>query len=146
MSGFDFDVFFGQEITGAHETKFTPVPEGEYTGFIDEIAGAEFGDSKVLQVTYMLTDERLKEELKMDKVTVRDTVFLEFESDGRLAFGKNKNIKLGKLREAAGQNTPGAWNFRMLTGAGPFKLKISHRFDKKTGDGPFANVDRIVRA
>ena len=64
----------------------------------------------------MLTDEMFKR------------MILDVKN-GQLEWGKNKNIDLGQLRNAVGQNTAGAWHIGMLSGAGPFVGRV----EKKTG-------------
>lgn len=151
MSVFDKDTFLNQQTTGASETKYTPVPENEYAAYVDEELGLESykdperGEVPILVVGYVIMDEKLKEDLGLSKIVVQDRVFLDMEKDGALAFGPNKNVRLGKIREAVNQNdAKKAWNFNMLRGAGPVLIKVTHRF-AKNGDGPFANVDRIAR-
>lgn len=129
------------------ESKFTPLPEADYNAYIDSISAAEMGNdkSKVLVVTFAITDESAKTFMQMEKPTVKHNIFLDFEEDGRLSFGKNKNIGLGALREATGLNGPEPFSFRMLEGKGPVVLKLTHRFNKTTGEGPYANVSRIAK-
>lgn len=147
MSVFDKDTFLATEIKGANEVKYTPVPIGEYKGFIDELDMDSYDDTPILIITYALLDEQLKETLGLEKPTVQDRLFLDTEADGSISFGPNKNIRLGRTREACGQNDPKKpWNFNMLRGAGPVLLKVSHRFNKQTGEGPYANIDRVVKA
>lgn len=148
-SSFDPNVFLNQEVAGANETKFTPVPEGEYKAYIDDLGMDEFEGQPILVVTYAILDQddKLKKLLGLEKPTVVDRVFLDTNDDGSIAFGPNKNIRLGAMREAVGQNDPKKkWNFNMLRGMGPVLLKIAHRFHKVTGEGPFANVNRVVKA
>lgn len=144
MSSFDKETFLATHVEGAMEVKFTPLPVGDYQAYIDDIDAGEIGDSPVLYVSYAIIDETAKAFMKMDKPLVRDTVFLDFEPDGRLSLGVNKNVKLGAIRDATGQNKSGPWNPNMLRGAGPVMLKLGHRFNKKTGEGPYANVERIA--
>ena len=147
-STFDPDVFLSQEVTGANETKFTPPPVGEYTGFVDELAMSDYQGQPILQVTYKLLDDtgKLAELMSTDTPTVRDSIFLDVDESGRVLFGPNKNIKLGKLREAAKQNDPKMkWNFNMLRGVGPVKIMVDHGYNKQ-GEGPFARVTRVVKA
>lgn len=147
MSVFDKDTFLATEIKGANEVKYTPVPIGEYKGFIDELDMDSYDDTPILIITYALLDEQLKATLGLEKPTVQDRLFLDTEADGSISFGPNKNIRLGRTREACGQNDPKKpWNFNMLRGAGPVLLKVSHRFNKQTGEGPYANIDRVVKA
>ena len=67
----------------------------------------------------------------MERISVKQSLFLDIDGSGALAFGANKNVKLGKLREALGQNNPGqSWNIQMLAGAGPLRIKVGSRPDK----------------
>lgn len=145
-SAFDPNVFLNQEVTGSNEVKYTPVPIGEYQAFIDDIGMDQYENTPILVVSYALLDENLKTELGLEKPTVNDRIFLDMDSAGTLAFGKNKNIKLGRLREAVGLNDPKKkFNFNMLRGLGPVSILVEHNYNKK-GEGPFANVARVTRA
>ena len=151
MSVFDKDTFLNTSVTGATDSTYTPIPEGEYKAFIDELGldkynDAERGEVPVLILTYALIEvDHLKEELGIAKPTVQDRLFLDVEN-GALAFGPNKNVKLGMVREATGQNdAKKAWNMNLLRGAGPVVLKVTHRYNK-AGEGPFSNVARIAKA
>lgn len=149
MSVFDKDTFLSTEVKGANEVKYTPIPIGEYQGFIDDLDTESYEDTPILVITYALLDNdgKLKETLGLEKPTVQDRIFLDTNKDGSIAFGPNKNVRLGRTREAVGQNDPKkAWNFNMLRGGGPVMLKVSHRFNKQTGEGPYANIDRVVKA
>lgn len=148
MSVFDKDTFLATEVKGANEVKYTPIPIGDYTNcYIDDLDTDTYNDEPILIVTWAIPDEKLKAALGLEKPTVQDRIFLDVNKDGSIAFGPNKNVRLGRIREAVGQNDPKkAWNFNMLRGAGPAMLKVSHRFNKTTGEGPYANIDRVVKA
>lgn len=149
MSVFDKDTFLNQEVKGANEAKYTPLPIGEYKGYVDELDMDSYEDNPILVVTYALMDDdgKLKAALGLEKPTVQDRIFLDVEKDGGLSFGPNKNVRLGRLREAVKQNEPKkAWNFNMLRGQGPVLLKVSHRYNKTTGEGPFSQIDRVAAA
>lgn len=152
---FDPNVFLNQELAGANEVKYTPIPEGDHRAFIDDLDMDSYDDPKtgqttpILVITYALLDEdgKLKSMLGLEKPTVQDRLFLDQNADGSIAFGPNKNVRLGRVREAVGQNDPKKrWQFNQLRGAGPVLLKISHNFSKTTGEGPFARIDRVVKA
>lgn len=148
-SAFDPDTFLNQEVTGSSEVKYTPVPIGEYQAYIDELEMSSYNDQPILQVTYAILNEELKASLGMEKPTVRDSIFLDVNPDGSLQFGINKNVKLGRLREAVNQNNPKEkWNFNRLRGMGPVNIMVDHRWSDKNGikEGPFANITRVTRA
>lgn len=145
-SAFDPDMFLNQEVTGANEVKYTPVPIGEYSAYCDDLSMDSYEDTPILIVHWAILSDELKEKLGLEKPTVQDRIFLDLNEDGSLAFGPNKNVKLGRTREAVGQNDPSkTWNFNMLRGAGPVLIMVEHNYNKK-GEGPFANISRIARA
>lgn len=149
MSVFDKETFLSQTVEGEMETKFTPVPINEYDSYIDDIdvkmpdEGSD--NSPILLVKHKILDDKLKEELGMEDIIVTDTVFLDVEPDGSLSRGINKNVKLGKYREACGQNNGKAWSPMMMRGVGPLRIKVSHRYNKQTGEGPYAQIDRVAK-
>ena len=151
-SVFDPDTFMHSEVETAMESTFTPVDEGEYNAYIDDVAAEAVntndGPKPVLNITYALTDDAVKEALDMEKPTVRQTCWLDFdEQTGGLSFGPNKNVRLGRVREAVDQNVDGQpWSPSQLIGAGPVVLKVGHRFNKETGEGPYADVQRVSAA
>lgn len=161
MSVFDADAFLTQSMTSAMDTKFTPIPEGEYKkiAYINDvklivIKDDEGQDAPQLHLEIAFNDEDLKKKLGFTEApTITDRLFLDYDKEafkaGKLVFltGANKNIKLGMYREAAGQNDPKKpWAPMMLKGMGPLgAVKVSHRFNKKTGEGPYGNIDRVAK-
>lgn len=148
-SAFDPDTFLSQEVTGSSEVKYTPVPIGEYQAYVDDLEMSSYNDQPILQVIYAILNEDLKTNLGLEKPTVRDSIFLDVNPDQSLQFGPNKNVKLGRLREAVNQNDPKKkWNFNMLRGMGPVNIMVDHRWSDKNGikEGPFANITRVTRA
>ena len=151
-SKFDPETFMHEEVGTTMEVSFTPVDEGEYTAYIDsaeaESVTTNDGPKPVLNIVYALTDDEVKAALDLEKPTVRQTVWLDFDDQtGGLAFGLNKNVRLGRIREAVGQNVDGApWSPSMLVGAGPVVIKVGHRFNKETGEGPYADVQKVAAA
>lgn len=155
MPTFDLDQFTSSPV-GAMETDFERIPEGDWRFMIDtnpemlqpkEIKGeGEKGPYHFfnLELTCVCQDESVKAKMQRDRVTAVMRVRLDLDltaaEAGKLVFeeGKNKNVALGQLRAALGQNTPG-WSPKMLLGAGPFLGKVTHQ---KTDRGTFVNIVR----
>ena len=68
----------------------------------------------------------------MDEPTARQTIWLDVNEQGGLVFGKNKNVSLGKLRDALGQNTGAPWSPTHLIGQ-PATVLIKHRMGSEGG-------------
>lgn len=147
---------FLNSATDPLATAFEVCPEGEFAMLIDsdpkqlvpeEKSGTSIKTGKdyhfwTMSLNCIVQDEAVKAKVGRDKVTVRMQINLDIdEATGRLATGPNKNVFLGQLRDALGQNTPG-WKPTQLLGAGPFMGKVTHT----SGDrGTFANVTRVAK-
>lgn len=124
---FDTDDFLNQSTEAELSTQFTPVPEGEYNARADKLDIRTPNDKVILDVTWVIDDDNVREVTGMDNPTVRQSVFLDMTADGGLDTGKGKNVQLGRLREALGQNKPGEpWSFRNIEGS-VARVKVSHR-------------------
>lgn len=88
----------------------------------------------------VVIDPRVKQKLGRENVNVRMRLGLDLEN-GRLATGPNKNVNLGRLRDALGQNV-GGWTPQQLLGAGPFIGKVTHTTVK---DNVYADVTRAAK-
>lgn len=126
MSTFDADSFLNSSVEGALDTKYPVVPADKYPAQIDKVAtgngiirnGDNAGKPWVsLNVHWSIMDEALKQEMDRDKVVVVQRIFLDLDDQGNIAVGKGKNVKLGQLREAVGQNDPSQpWSPNFLVG------------------------------
>lgn len=164
MPMFDPDTFMQQTIDTPLETEYVLVPVGEYVATIDDFTseaveqiqfdykkGARAGTPGVmtkLSLPFVLQDEAVKAELGRDKVTISKQIILDMDDTGGLDFGKNKNVELGRIRAATGQNDPGTpWSIGKLRGAGPVMVKVVHiEFERKDKTkGKRAEIDRVVR-
>lgn len=145
MSVFNPDDFLNQTITGSLDTKREPVPEGEWTAAVDDGSNAlKFrtltNGQVILDVNWNILDDQLKANLGRDKLTVRQSIFLDLTADGKLDNAKGKNVDLGRVREALGQNfSDRPWGVAMLKGAGPAKIKVTVR------DGEFNDVKGVIK-
>lgn len=144
MSAFDAEAFASSSIAEANDTKFTPVPEGEYAAVIKKKAFRNLDEKGMLllDITWGVDDAAAKEVTGMKEPTVRQTVFIDRNEQGALDMGKGKNVGLGKLREGIGLNAPGQpFNFNMLEGRAG-RISVKHR----THEGSiFAEVKEVTK-
>lgn len=131
----DPDVFMQTAVTGASATRVEQADPGEYTAVIDSLDFDTFEGKSAkslgktftkLRVKWALDDEGLKARLGRDKITVAQDMFLDITDAGGLDMGRGKNVSLGRLREAVGQNDASRpWAPNMLTGA-VARVKVEH--------------------
>ena len=148
-STFNAEQFIGAQSDQAGETKFYPVPVGEYLAQIDKIEARGGIDKngnpwRALDVLWHILDDGVKAELQTEKPLARQNIFVNVTPQGGLDWGRNKNIALGRLREAVGQNRPGRpWSPTHLQGA-MAKVSVIHEPDQN-GD-PRAVVNKVASA
>ena len=82
-----------------------------------------------------LDDQSVRDLLGLDEPTCRQTVWLDIGEQGQLEFGVNKNVALGKLREAFGQNDGKPWSPLMMMGQ-PAIVNVKHRLGSEGGTFP----------
>lgn len=151
MSAFDPENFLNQQTEDALDTQIIPVPEGEWEAQIEDIKPTSGTSQKsgnpfyILQVTWNILDQKVSETTQRDKNTVRQSVFLDVKDDGSLDRGKGKNVNLGRLREAVGQNKPGKkWKPADLVGQ-TATIQVVHKHNEETGN-PIAEVKRVSKS
>lgn len=160
---FDPDTFMHQTVDQPMETEFKLCPAGEYTAMIDDFDSNAFevvefeykkgdragqpGSFTKFNCPFVINDAKAQQELNRDKVVVTKQMILDFDEQGGLDFGTNKNIDLGRLRDAVGQNAAGPWSFSQLRGAGPVMVKVDHvDFKRRDGSsGKRAEITRVVK-
>lgn len=136
-------------------TTFENIREGEYKMMLDsdiEFTEIKWNDKNtgeprsvpMMRLNCIILDDAEKARLGRDKLTVRCDITLDLKSDGSLDFGTNKNVRLGQLRDALGQNVPG-WTPNSLRGAGPLIGKVTHRADKNKPDVKYAEVSKFAK-
>ena len=142
-STFDPEMFMSQDTEEEMETKYTPIPEDDYVSMIDEtLSLKEVNGTPVVNLYHVIDAPDLAEQMGMERISVQQSIFLDVAPDGSLAIGPNKNVKLGKLREALGQNKSGQkWNINMLAGAGPLRIKVVKKPD---ANDPTVIYNRVV--
>lgn len=143
MSTFDPEMFMNVPVEGANDTKRPIVPAGEYRCQIFKLVPRsgtiENGDKAgqpwcSYNLVLEVLDDAVKEELGLDRVFVNHNVFLDLTPDQQLDMGRGKNVALGKVREAVGQNDPSSpWSFAMLLGQ-IVKANVTVGVNPKTHD------------
>lgn len=133
-SPFDADNFINTQYTEPSATKVMPCPVGEYNAQITELKTRviEKSGQVILTLDWAIDDAKAQEATGRQKLTVRQDLFLDIEN-GALQFGEGKNVGLGRVRAAVGQNTGDSWAPSMLKGR-TAKVKVTHRPNKDTGD------------
>lgn len=110
---FDPNSFLSQKIEQELDTVIIPCPEGDYVGIISKLDVRTWTKKDDPTVTGVNLDilvkisnnENVLEECGVDEITVRGGIKLDIDDTGKsLAFGKGKNVSLGKVMEAAGLN------------------------------------------
>lgn len=141
----DVQSIAGTEVTGAMDTTYTPVPEGDRKIVIQEFAlrdGVAGPESKnpgqqwvALDLKLIVDDPEAREAMDRDEVRRTHSLFLDINEAGTgLDMGKGKNVQLGRWREAAGINDP-AKPFKFSDFNGKVLLAtFKHKPNRNTGD------------
>ena len=125
MSSFDPDQFMNTTVEGELDTKRPVVPASQYNCQVFKVTpksgtigkGDNAGKTWASFVlTLEVMDEAVKEEMNQDKVFVSYNIFLDLTDSEQLDMSKGKNVQLGKLRNAVGQNDGSPWTPAMLLG------------------------------
>jgi hypothetical protein len=132
MSQFDAEAFMNSSTTDANSTAYTPVPEGEFQASVASVTPRVTGTGKaLLNLGWKVDDETVRNETGMAEPMVYQTIWLDVTESGGLDTGKGKNVGLGKLRDALGQNKPGQpWSPGMMVGQVAI-VRVGHSIDKR---------------
>lgn len=156
---FDPATFLNQSVAGPMSTSVPQCPEGEFRMVIasdDDISKwfreVKFNDKQtgaersvpVARIPFLVQDDNVKKQLAREKVIVPMDIWLDVTSDGKLDTSEGKNVKLGALREALGQNTDADWNFAKLRGAGPVLGRVGQRADKNNPETKYSEVTKVT--
>lgn len=151
MSLFDPTSFLNAPINEALATKREPLPTADAVEALvakQEMVNGE-KDGKPwykLNVQFEITDRDYlaKAPGSPEKAFITWGIMLDMTEQGTLAFGPNKNVKLGQLREATGSNMPGkslADNVGRIV-----KIKIGHRVDGNDSSLVYEDVKGVIPA
>lgn len=149
-NNFSAQAFLDGVQTDSVESKFTPVPEGDYAASIkpntitvEKVTFKDGNEGARFRAQWVLDGEVAG----MTTPTVRQDFLLDingFNADGspRLKTGPNQNVRLGKLITLSGQKQS-QWSYRGLEGARGL-VKVSHRPDKDDAEIVYAEVKAVA--
>lgn len=162
MPTFDPETFLQQTIDAPLETEFKLIPPGEYEAYIGEFTAEalqtfEFeykkgpragqpGSMTRFRVPFVIQDPKVAADLGRDQAIAYGNFTIDFDdTTGNLATGPNKNVALGQLRDAVGQNSS-QYSLTDLRNQGPVMIRVEHRkFDRNDGSkGENAEVTRVA--
>ena len=154
-TNFDVNAFMNETVDAVLDTTIVPVPDGDHMGQIgtgekdvDISHGVSPKNNKPwmrLDLMVELVDPNLKAQMKREKVTVRHGIMLDLNEQGKLDMRPQRNVNLGKLREAVNQNRPGAWSFAMLKGQ-PIKVRTKQRNAEDGSGNIYTDVVAVAKA
>lgn len=139
---FDANSFLSTQYDASNSTTVPPVPEGEYTGAVSkmdfrELTRNDGSETVIADLTWDVVDSdgSIKASTGREKPQVRQTIWLDLiPGTKNLDMSEGKNVGLGRLREALGQNNAGKpWGFSMVPGVSA-RILVSHRANKDTGE------------
>lgn len=150
MAKFNADSFLNQTVEAKLDVRRIPMPEGDHDEMqITELAinsGTSKKDGNLwvqLKAKLVCTDPNVAAEMKLSgdqQPTVYWQEFIDLDDNGQLDISDGKNIKLGKLRQAAGQNNDDEWSMNDLKSA-TLGARVTHAFNAD-GD-PYAVVKAV---
>lgn len=156
---FNADAFMNETVDEPMATSMSGVPDGEYQAVIGDFTSEAFKtieieDRKnpgqmigrpVLEVPFIIQDATLAAKLGREQVVHRETYWLDLDANGKLATGPDKNVRLGQLRDALGQNTPG-WSPSHLRNMGPLLIAIKSKAGTgKNAGKTFTNITKYAK-
>jgi hypothetical protein len=156
---FDAEAFLSSTVSGPMSVSQVLCPEGEHRAFVDDGEKAiDFNtitsgpqsktpgkDYFQVTVLFSIADEAIKAQLKREKVLVPMKIFLDMKEDNTgLDLSEGKNVGLGRLRKALGQNDGSSWSPLRMKGAGPVVVKVAWRPDPKDPEIKYAEVTRVT--
>ncbi len=145
MSSFNPDTFLNTEFTESFDTTKIPCPEGEFQAMLKDFkVRVTTTGQVVMDVFWIVMDEEAQEATGQAEPMVRQSIWLDVLDSGALDGGKGKNVDLGKLRDALGQNQKGQlWTPGQLKG-GVAMVKVIQSIDKRDNETVQADVRSVA--
>lgn len=159
---FDADAFMQSNVDAPMATEMVLIPEGRYQAHISDFDSSAFelfqfkykkgpnagqnGSMLKFTVPFVINDDAAK--LKIGKqlsntLTSTCQMIIDRDEFGKIDYGTNRNVQLGKLRAAVNQNAAGPWAPSSLRNAGPLYVKVVHESYKRA-DGSIGKAARIT--
>lgn len=146
MSMFDPNVFLNTEYNQTTSTRIKPLPAKEVVGYIKQLIPKNpKPEMYVLDIIWTVDDEECREVTGMPEPTVRQGIFLEMIEGSNppvMDFSEGKNVKLGRIREAIGQNVGDPWIPQLMIG-GAARILITQRPDDNDPDTIYNDVKSV---
>ncbi len=147
MSIFSPEALLNAKFESANATRRDPLPVGEVIAQITKLDFAngtsEKGPWYKLNVSLEISDAEYLQKAQREKATITYGIMLDMTETGTFAMGPNKNVQLGRLREATGTNQPGKGLNDML---GQYvRVTISHRPDPKDPSIIYDDVKGVAK-
>lgn len=155
---FNKDAFLQQTVEQTLDIKRAPFPEGTHEDLQIKDISLRDGTNKTgenagkpwvqLTVLFVSTDPDVIEEMKLadgQEAIVRQNFFLDLTDEGMLDVSPGRNINLGKLRHACGQNTADEWSIMDMKGATVGGVRVKHTLNPETDD-VYADVTAVFAA
>lgn len=150
----DYNYLLDAQISQPNATEYENVPEGMALAQIEDFSlrTAEWRDkdtgeqrsNPALRIEWNILDDKIRQALGREKLTVRQEFFLDIDRDsGQISTEKGKNVTLGKLRKALGLNDSG-FALPQLRGSRPAMVQVSHRPDKNDPSKKYAEVKNVL--
>lgn len=149
----DPESFLQMTVTGSNATKVELPDEGDYVAQIVKIEGRKItfksgeraGTEGIgLDITWQIDDPAVKEKLGTAP-RVRQSMLIDQTPNGGLDMGKGRNVALGRLREAVGQNLDGQpWGPMMLKGC-VATVSVVHTIDNRDPSRVYAEVKGVKK-
>ena len=147
MSLFSPEALLNAKFESANATRREPLPAGETMAQITKLdfasGSTERGPWYKLNVTLDLADAEYLTKAQREKATITYGLMLDMTDAGTFAMGPNKNVQLGRLREATGTNQPGKGLNDMI---GQYvRVTIGHRPDKNDPAIVYDDVKAVAK-
>lgn len=127
---------------GAYRAQIRPVEARHFRNFQSEKTGESY---TMFAPLWEILDDSVRMDLEREHVYVESNgMFLDLDETGALDTGRGKNVDLGRLRLAVGQNEKPGWKFTDLNEQ-IATVRVAHIKDKNS-DVTRAKVTRVSAA